>query len=498
MDKKWVFSGLVIIFIAASLFFWLPADAQEECPVGKKCIFNYAGTLMLQATGGDIELFTNGDSEDGGNIKLDISGSKSASNIFLKTQESGESNIYLNYFAPDHYGLAVTANGGLYHDSFAVLVADGGYYDINIDGISKGLSLIRSEVTPGQIDSSRQLFTASGDYNYWGSANPTIGLSSLYADNMYGLFGQLAFIRSGDIKDGGVRQYLQYRFNDIDSPSNWGQWVEMCDNSNNCRNFLNILDETSNGSLLVYQDPDLLMDAGLKINDPSALANCDALNTSGGVIGCGSGGTGGGVSGAGTINYIPKWSSASSLANSTIFDNSTNVGIGTNAPSAKLDVNGSLAVRGAVSLTGTSYIGQGHRLLMVDNSGAVSVTSTISGGNMVTFAGTSASAVTGNRGGYNNANALCVSVDPASHICTAEDILSIINQGDVNTIPDKSDGYWISNGPPGYTANVNDCAGFTEGSTNFFGAVWYKYTTYPNGVGAIAHCGNSKYFACCK
>ena len=496
MDKKWVFSGLVIIFIAANLFFWLPVDAQEECPSGKKCFFNYAGTLMLQATGGDIELFTNGDSKYGGNIKLDISGFKSASNIFLKTQESGESNIYLNYFAPDHYGLAVTANGGLYHNSFAVLVADGGYYDINIDGISKGLSLIRSEVTPGQIDSSRQVFTASGDYNYWGSANPTIGLSSLYADNMYGLFGQLAFIRSGDIKDGGVRQYLQYRFNDIDNPSNWSQWVEMCDNSNNCRNFLNILDETSNGSLLVYQDPDLLMDAGLKIDDPTALANCDALNTSGGVIGCGSGGTGGGVSGAGTINYIPKWSSASSLANSTIFDNG-NVGIGTTTPDAKLDVNGSLAVRGPVSLTNQLYIGQGSRLLMVDNSGAVSVTSTISGGNMVTFAGISATSFTGNRGGYDNANDLCAAIDPASHICTTEDILGIVNQGDVNNIPTTTSGYWISNGPPGYTVNANDCAGFNSNSNDDFGTVWIKISN-SNNFGVLQPCGLPVKFACCK
>ena len=495
MDKKWVFSGLVIIFIAANLFFWLPVDAQEECPRGKKCFFNYAGTLMLQATGGDIELFTNGDSKDGGNIKLDISGSKSASNIFLKTQESGESNIYLNYFTPDHYGLAVTANGGLYHDSFSVLVADGGYYDINIDGISKGLSLIRSEVTPGQIDSSRQVFVASDSYYYWGAADPTIGLSSLYADVTNNLFGQLAFIRSGHVKV-GTRQYLQYRFNDIDSPRNWGQWVEMCDNSNNCRNFLNILDETSNGSLLVYQDPDLLMDAGLKIDDPTALANCDALNTSGGVIGCGSGGTGGGVSGSGTINYIPKWSSTSSLANSTIFDNG-NVGIGTTTPDAKLDVNGSLAVRGPVSLTNQLYIGQGSRLLMVDNSGAVSVTSTISGANKVTFVGTTTASHNGNQGGYDSANGNCASIDSGSHICTTEDILKIVNNGGSNTLPTTTDGLWISNGPPGFTVNSNDCIGFSTSSNDVLGTVWIKVNSTKY-FGAVRPCGLSAYFACCK
>jgi hypothetical protein len=40
-----------------------------------------------------------------------------------------------------------------------------------------------------------------------------------------------------------------------------------------------------------------------------------------------------GLSGSGTTNYIPKWSSSSALTNSLLFDNGTNVGINTNAPS---------------------------------------------------------------------------------------------------------------------------------------------------------------------
>jgi len=41
------------------------------------------------------------------------------------------------------------------------------------------------------------------------------------------------------------------------------------------------------------------------------------------------GGGGGGVSGSGTVNYVSKWNSTTSLANSAIFDNGTNVLIGT-------------------------------------------------------------------------------------------------------------------------------------------------------------------------
>ena len=58
------------------------------------------------------------------------------------------------------------------------------------------------------------------------------------------------------------------------------------------------------------------------------------------------------------------------------------VGINTQEPLAKLDVNGSLAVRGTVSFTGPLYIGGNNRLLMVDNSGTVTATSTQAGVSM--------------------------------------------------------------------------------------------------------------------
>ena len=62
----------------------------------------------------------------------------------------------------------------------------------------------------------------------------------------------------------------------------------------------------------------------------------------------------GGVTGSGTTNYVPKWTSSSALGNSIIFDNGTNVGIGTTSSGSgnKLYVlNGSA---GSAALSGNT------------------------------------------------------------------------------------------------------------------------------------------------
>jgi hypothetical protein len=49
------------------------------------------------------------------------------------------------------------------------------------------------------------------------------------------------------------------------------------------------------------------------------------------------------IGGTGTTNYLPKFTGASALGNSLIFDNGTNIGINTTTPATKLDVVGSVA-----------------------------------------------------------------------------------------------------------------------------------------------------------
>ncbi len=53
-----------------------------------------------------------------------------------------------------------------------------------------------------------------------------------------------------------------------------------------------------------------------------------------------SSGPSGVVSGSGTSNYLPKFTAASTLGNSSVYDNGTNVGIGTNNPSSMFQIGG--------------------------------------------------------------------------------------------------------------------------------------------------------------
>ena len=58
------------------------------------------------------------------------------------------------------------------------------------------------------------------------------------------------------------------------------------------------------------------------------------------------------LTGTGTANFIPKWTTASNLGNSKIFQSTTgNVGIGTTAPTATLDVSGTTFLSGTSSST---------------------------------------------------------------------------------------------------------------------------------------------------
>jgi len=61
----------------------------------------------------------------------------------------------------------------------------------------------------------------------------------------------------------------------------------------------------------------------------------------------------------GTTNYVSKFTGDNTLGNSTIYDNGTSVGIGTTAPSAKLQILGSGNTSGSLSFLTSNALGTG-------------------------------------------------------------------------------------------------------------------------------------------
>jgi hypothetical protein len=75
----------------------------------------------------------------------------------------------------------------------------------------------------------------------------------------------------------------------------------------------------------------------------------------------------GGVSG--TVNRVTKWTSGTNIGDSLIFDNGTNIGIGTTSPSNKLHVVGSASAFGAIRMQIQNTDSGGYTDIAVQNDG---------------------------------------------------------------------------------------------------------------------------------
>lgn len=72
------------------------------------------------------------------------------------------------------------------------------------------------------------------------------------------------------------------------------------------------------------------------------------------------------ITGTGTTNYLPKFITAGTLGNSIIYDNGTNVGIGTTSPNAKLSINGTTQIT-----SGSIQGGNSLQLYFANNIGYI-------------------------------------------------------------------------------------------------------------------------------
>ncbi len=127
------------------------------------------------------------------------------------------------------------------------------------------------------------------------------------------------------------------------------------------------------------------------------------------------------------------------------------------------------------------------------------------------FVGESTSDFNSTTLGYEAVNALCSggAGDIAdSHVCTPDEMANSYNHGNaqsaINTYLTSYSGaskmLWVNNGPPGYTANSNDCNGWrkTDAGSDLanpnYGAVW----NFQAQAGGLTPCKAGKKFACCK
>ena len=89
--------------------------------------------------------------------------------------------------------------------------------------------------------------------------------------------------------------------------------------------------------------------------------------------------TGTGVGGSGTANYIPIWSTGSTIGDSAIYQDGTNIGINTTSVNAALDVNGNIKAKSSSfpvfqlerETTSTTGAHSGFYLRTFTNSGAI-------------------------------------------------------------------------------------------------------------------------------
>ena len=76
------------------------------------------------------------------------------------------------------------------------------------------------------------------------------------------------------------------------------------------------------------------------------------------------------VTGTGTTNYVPKWTSGSAIGNSLVYDDGTNVGVGTLSPLYKVDIKGGNASTLRLNNDGSRYVQLLFERNTVSNSGA--------------------------------------------------------------------------------------------------------------------------------
>lgn len=183
---------------------------------------------------------------------------------------------------------------------------------------------------------------------------------------------------------------------------------------------------------------------------------------------------------------------------------------------SRFDFNGDLRIQGNLTMSGGVRIGNfapgsgtgagtlrwtGTDFQGYDGTGwkSLSKAGRFAG---TTTANATGSVSTGSLVGYKAGNEICVHQFAGSHMCQVDEIIATVEQ-DMAVFTGKVNG-WASMGAPGYTADANDCAGWTSASESFLGS-WWEFssdggvTVAPGGgKGYLTNCAVSQPIACCR
>ncbi len=145
-------------------------------------------------------------------------------------------------------------------------------------------------------------------------------------------------------------------------------------------------------------------------------------------------------------------------------------------------IDGWITITGGLNVTGDIFV-NGTSINDLSFNPVVGFTSNTYDGNISN----------GSLNGYAAANAICNAEYSGSHFCLKSEVLKTIANGNYSF----SGTAWFQNGPPGYTANADDCSGWTTDSSTYLGPFWNWDANSQAGRGALTNCAQTKQLMCC-
>lgn len=106
----------------------------------------------------------------------------------------------------------------------------------------------------------------------------------------------------------------------------------------------------------------------------------------------------------------------------------------------------------------------------------------------------------GGEDGYRFANSKCeTQYGAGAHVCSSAEVMESIRCEAAAVLSGADEGVdtWMQDGPPGFTAPANDCAGWTDDAGSQLGRKW-KWAAASGGEGRLTTCNQALKFACCK